>query len=214
VMDKSAIEIRNEKLAVKVVAALQSRQFEAYFCESGEQAVEKALSLVDKEMQIAWGGSATLDRIGLVSRLRSDGYKLIDRSLGKTREEQIEIQRRALLCDTFFMSANAISEDGQLVNVDGSANRVAALCYGPKSVIIIAGVNKIARSAEDAMVRARTKAAPINAQRFGGKTPCTLTGACGDCKSPDCICAQIVTTRFCKPAGRIKVIIVGEELGF
>ena len=208
------VEKRNRKLGEKVVKALESRHFEACWCATREEALQKALGWLDKQMQISYGGTVTMEEIGLLPYLRENGYNLLERSKGKTPEEQAEIMRRALLCDTFLMSANAISEDGQLVNVDGRANRVAALCFGPKQVIVVAGVNKIVRSAEDAVVRARTIAAPINAQRFDGDTPCTKQGVCGDCKSPDCICAQIVTTRLCKPAGRIKVILVGEPLGF
>ncbi len=207
-------ELRNRKLGESVVRALESRQFEARFCETKAQAVEAALGWLDREMQISYGGSASMEEVGLLSYLRENGYNLLERSAGKTPEEQTEIMRRALLCDTFLMSANAISEDGQLVNVDGRANRVAALCFGPRQVLVIAGINKIVRSADDALVRARTVAAPLNAQRFEGQTPCVKTGMCGDCKSPDCICAQIVTTRFCKPAKRIKVILVGEPLGY
>ena len=120
----------------------------------------------------------------------------------------------ALSADYFLTSANGVSEDGQLVNVDGNGNRVAAIVFGPKYVIVVAGMNKVVRTAEDAMVRARTVAAPLNQQRFLKNTPCTLTGVCGDCKSPECICNQLLTTRNCRPAGRIKVILVGEELGY
>ena len=212
-MEKSPVAIRNEKLAKKTVEALKSRQFGACYCATKQEALEKAMSLIGPEDVVAWGGSVSVDQIGLLERVKAE-RKVIDRSTGKNREEQVELMRRALLCDTFLMSANAVSCDGQLVNVDGNANRVAALCYGPRQVIVIAGVNKIMANLDDAMTRARTVAAPCNAQRFEGKSPCRETGMCADCKSPDCICAQIVTTRFCKPAGRIQVILVGEELGF
>ena len=123
--------------------------------------------------------------------------------------------KKALTCGTFLMSSNAISADGQLVNIDGTGNRVAALCFGPEQVIVGAGMNKVAGDLEGAMRRAREVAAPVNAQRFAGlKTPCSVTGLCADCTGPDSICCQIVTTRICRPAGRIKVVLVGEELGF
>ena len=120
---------------------------------------------------------------------------------------------QALSCGTFLMSSNAISKDGQLVNIDGIGNRVAALCFGPKQVIVVAGMNKVAGDLNSAMARARHIAAPANVQRFDVKTPCAVTGQCGNCTSPDCCCAQIVTTRFSKIPGRIKVVLVGEELG-
>ena len=116
--------------------------------------------------------------------------------------------------DVFITGANALSLDGQMVNIDGNGNRVAAIIYGPKSVIVIAGMNKVTETLDDAIRRARTVAAPANAQRFAGETPCRNTGVCGDCKSTDCICNQIVITRHCRPAGRIKFIIVGEDIGF
>jgi L-lactate utilization protein LutB len=122
--------------------------------------------------------------------------------------------RQALLCDTYLTSSNAISEDGQLVNIDGNGNRVSAMIFGPRQVIVIAGMNKVVKTAEDAMVRARTIAAPLNMQRFPqAETPCQETGACGNCVSAGCICNYLVITRACKPPGRIKVILVGEDLG-
>ena len=150
---------------------------------------------------------------GLKQRLAQEGYTLLDRDTANTPEEKQAIMRQALTCGTFLMSSNAISEDGQLVNIDGIGNRVAALCFGPKQVIVVAGMNKVAADLDGAVSRARHIAAPANAQRFDGKTPCTVNGQCGDCTSPDCICSQMVITRFCKPAGRIKVVLVGEELG-
>ncbi len=128
--------------------------------------------------------------------------------------EKQALMRQALTCGTFIMSSNAISADGQLVNLDGNANRVAALCFGPESVLVIAGMNKVMGDLDSAIARARQVAAPANAQRFDIKTPCAVTGSCGDCTSPDCICCQMVITRGCRPAGRIKVILVGQDLGF
>jgi L-lactate utilization protein LutB len=122
--------------------------------------------------------------------------------------------RRALLCDTYLCGTNAIAEDGRLVNIDGNGNRVAAMIFGPKQVIITAGMNKIAKTYEDALVRARTVAAPLNIRRFPDKkTPCGETGTCEDCLCPDTICAYFVTTRVCKPPGRIKIILIGKDLG-
>ena len=131
-----------------------------------------------------------------------------------TREEKQEVARKALTCDVFIGSTNAVSEDGVMVNIDGNANRVAASAFGPKSVVLIVGMNKVVKSEEDAMSRARNEAAPINAQRFGIDTPCVKNGTCSDCKSPQCICCQILITRFSREPKRTKVILVDENLGF
>ncbi|MDR1586373.1 MAG: lactate utilization protein [Treponema sp.] len=207
-------ENRNSKLGPKVVKALKDRQFEAWYFADPFEAVDLIVSLIPKIHVVSWGGTMTVTDLGIKDRLASGGYTLLDRDKAATPEERTEKMRQALLCDTFLMSANAISEDGQLVNIDGFGNRVAALCYGPKQVIVIAGINKIAKTLNDAMVRARTIAAPLNLQRFPeSKTPCNETGSCADCKSPDTVCSQIVTTRYCKPAGRIKVVLIGKNLG-
>ena len=138
---------------------------------------------------------------------------MINRDAAETPEERTELMRKALTCDVFLMSANAVSEDGQMVNIDGNGNRVAALCFGPKEVIVVAGMNKVAGNIEEAYARARKFAAPVNAQRFNLGTPCNRTGMCADCLSPDSICSQLVVTRRTS-GGRIKVILVGEDLGF
>jgi len=208
------ILLRNQKLGAQVVKALKNRFFDAMYVDDSAAAVNKIVSLIPKDHVVSWGGSSTLDETGIKQRLEQDGYKVIDRDKAPNREERVELMRQALLCDTFITGCNAISEDGQLVNIDGFGNRVAAMIFGPRQVIVIAGMNKIAKTLDDALVRARTIAAPLNTQRFpNNKTPCNETGSCADCKSPDSICSFIVTTRLCKPAGRIKVILVGENLG-
>ncbi|MCI8332579.1 MAG: lactate utilization protein [Clostridiales bacterium] len=197
-----------------VVKALQKRGFDAYYCANREQAIEKALALVPAQDLLAWGGSATLDESGIKAAFLKRGNPVIDRDQAKTPDEKAALTRQALLCDTFLMSANAISADGQLVNIDGTGNRVAALCYGPKNVLVVAGFNKIVPTLDSALLRARHTAAPLNSMRFpSDHRPCYQTGQCADCLHPDTICAQIVLTRVCKPAGRIKVIIVGEDFG-
>jgi len=208
-------QLRNSKLGPAVVKALKARHFEAEYFDDIPPAVEKVFSFIPKEHIISWGGSMTAKALGLYDEIAKRGYSVIDRDTGKTPEEKNELARKALLCDTYIMSANAISEDGQLVNIDGVANRVAALCHGPRQVIIVAGMNKVRKNADVALARAQTIAAPLNVQRFPDKkTPCNTNGACADCKSTDSICAQIVITRLCKPPGRIKVILIGQELGF
>ena len=156
----------------------------------------------------------SIKAIGLPEALHKGNYKVLDRDLCATPEEKAEMMHQALNCDYFLASCNAISEDGILVNIDGNANRVAAYAFGPKNVLLIVGMNKVVKTQEDAMSRARNEAAPVNAQRFGIDTPCSKAGSCFDCKSPQCICCQILTTRFSRVKGRFQIILVDENLGF
>lgn len=207
------IKTKYDKSGPKVVEALKKRHFEAYYVSSSKEALNKALELIPASDSIGWGGSMSVDSIGLKEELKKRGNKLIDRDSGKTPQEKDDLMRQVLLCDTFLMSSNAITENGELFNIDGKANRVAALCFGPKSVVVIAGMNKVVQDLTAAYKRVRGFSAPANSQRFDIKTPCKVTGECADCTSADCICNQLVTTRLCKPEGRIKVILVGEDLG-
>lgn len=204
---------RNRKLGESLVKALKARHFEACYCTDIEEAKQKLIEWIPQEDTVAWGGSQTLVEIGAQEMLRDRGQVLIDRDTAKTPEERNTLMRQALTADTFLMSSNAITEDGQLVNMDGNGNRAAALVYGPRQVIVVAGLNKIAKDLDAAIARVRGTAAPTNAQRFNINTPCKITGVCADCKSPDCICANMVITRLSKPAGKIKVILIGETLG-
>lgn len=209
-MDKTT-EIRNKLLGESVVKSLKSRHFDAYYANTVDEAVKLALSIIPKTDVVSWGGSMSIRDSGLTRALKEEGYTCLDRDTAAPGED---VARKALTCDTFIMSTNAMTEDGQLVNVDGTGNRVAALIFGPKSVVVFAGVNKICKTLPDAVSRARNIAAPINAQRFDIATPCKTNGMCADCKSPDSICSNIVITRLSKPANKVKVIIVGENLGF
>ena len=197
----------------KVADALNKRHFEAYYVSTKEDAVKKILEIIPSNHSVAWGGTMTMDQLGLKDRLSAAGYTLIDRDKGATPEEREKIMHEALNCGSFIMSSNAITEDGQLFNIDGKGNRVAALIYGPQNVIIIAGMNKVVQNMDAAYDRVRGYAAPANAQRFDIDTPCKKIGECADCLSSSTICAQFVTTRICKPAGRIKAVLIGEELG-
>ena len=197
----------------KVADALNKRHFEAYYVSTKEDAVKKILEIIPSNHSVAWGGTMTMDQLGLKDKLSAAGYTLIDRDKGATPEEREKIMHEALNCGSFIMSSNAITEDGQLFNIDGKGNRVAALIYGPQNVIIIAGMNKVVQDMDAAYDRVRGFAAPANAQRFDIDTPCKKIGECADCLSSSTICAQFVTTRICKPAGRIKVVLIGEELG-
>ncbi len=202
---------RNALLAQKVVKGLNSRNMTGYYAESRDEARKIALSLIGEGASVAMGGAMSAHEIGLVDALKAGNYRFIDR-------DAYEDKRAAMLAaydaDVFLSSANAITEDGVMVNIDGNANRVSAICQGPKKVVFIVGMNKVCPDLDSAMKRARNVAAPINAQRFGLNTPCSRTGACMDCKSPDTICCQFLITRFSRHEGRIHVVLVNDSLGF
>lgn len=207
-------QMRNEVLGKRVVQALESRNMEAYYVETKEEAVKKALELIQKGSTISMGGAASVKECGLYDAVSNGDYVFYDRDRVNTQEEKEAIALKAFSADWFLGSVNAMSENGVFINIDGNANRVAAYAYGPKNVLLIVGMNKIVKTEADAMSRARNEAAPINAQRFGIDTPCSKNGTCFDCKSPQCICCQILTTRFSRVKGRFKIILVDENLGF
>lgn len=196
-----------------LVKNLKSRHFDAWYCEDKASALAKALVLIPEGSTVGWGGALSAQQIGLMDAVNAGNYRAIDRDQCKTPEEKLQAAKESMFADVFLTGANALSLDGQMVNIDGTGNRVAAIIYGPGTVLVIAGMNKVMDTLDAAMTRARTVAAPMNKQRFPNQTPCELTGTCGDCKAEGCICNQIVITRHCRPAGRIKFIIVGEELG-
>ena len=202
---------RNELLAAKVIKGLESRNMTGYYAKNREEALKKALEIIPEGSSISMGGAMSAHEIGLVDVLKSDKYNFIDRA-------KYEDPREGLLAgygaDFFISSANAMTEDGIIVNIDGNANRVSAIAQGPKKVLFIVGMNKICDDIDGAMKRARNVAAPINAQRFGLSTPCSKTGSCFNCKSPDTICCQFLITRFSRHEGRIHVILVNDNLGF
>jgi len=202
------------KRAQQLIKNLQSRHFEAYYCETREQALEKALELIPIGASVGWGGALSAQQIGLQDAVRSGNYRAIDRDKCETPEEKQKACLEWMSADVFLTGANALSLDGQMVSIDGTGNRVAAIAYGPKTVLVIAGMNKVEDTLDAAIQRARTVAAPMNQQRFLLNNPCSVTATCADCKSETCICNQILITRNCRPAGRIKFILVGEELGF
>lgn len=203
-----------QKSGMKVCENLKKRFFDAYYVDTKEEALKKSLELISKQDSVSWGGTITMEQIGLKQALIDNNYILIDRDTAKSPEERVELMHKALSCGTYIMSANAITSDGQLFNIDGNGNRVAALCYGPKNILVIAGMNKVVKSVEDAYNRARNLAAPANKQRFENiQTPCETTGQCANCMREDSICNQFVLTRLSHPKNRIKVILVGEDLG-
>lgn len=203
-----------EKRAQTLMKHLHRRHFDAYYCVSKEEALSKALELIPQGSTVGWGGAASAQEIGLMDAVNAGPYHALDRDKAPTPEAREQIMRQCLAADVFLTGANALSLDGQMVNIDGNGNRVAAIAYGPASVIVVAGMNKVTDTLEAAVTRARTVAAPTNKQRFPAPAPCMSTGACGDCEGEGCICNQILITRNCRPAGRIKFILVGESLGF
>lgn len=207
-------DIRNEKLATSLIENLKRRHYEAYYCHDTEEMKRLVVQLIPEGSSITWGGSATIRDTGLTTLLKKGNYQVYDRDEATTPEEKNAIYVRAFTCDYYLASANAISEDGVIVNIDGNGNRVAAMTFGPKSVIVIAGINKVMPDLDSAVARARHIAAPVNAQRFNLRTPCLKTGLCADCQSPDRICNVFQVIARSKPAGRIKLILVGEDLGF
>ena len=203
---------RNELLAQKVIKGLASRNMTGYYAATKEEALQIALGLIDEGNSVTMGGAMSAHEIGLVDAVKEGPYNFIDR-------DAWEDKRAAMLAaydaDVFLASVNAMTDDGVLVNIDGNANRVSAIAQGPKKVIFIVGMNKVCGSDVDSAIkRARNVAAPTNAQRFGLSTPCTKTGACANCKSPDTICCQFLITRYSRHEGRIHVILVNDSLGF
>ena len=209
-MDKNMYR-RNELLAQTVIKGLESRNMTGYYAENREAALKLALELIGEGSSVTMGGCMSAVEIGLADAVKNGNYNFIDRNAFADR-------RAALLAaydaDVFITSANAMSSDGVIVNIDGNANRVSAIANGPKKVLFIVGMNKVCGDTDSAMKRAREVAAPTNAQRFGLDTPCSKKGTCFNCKSPDTICCQFLITRYSRHAGRIHVILVNDSLGF
>ncbi|MCI5857402.1 MAG: lactate utilization protein [Agathobacter sp.] len=202
--------MRNEKLAQVVIKGLQSRNMSGYYVASREDAVKQALELIGEGSTVTMGGCQSAHDIGLIKALEDGNYNYIDRAKLSPREGLMA----AYDSDVFLSSANAITSDGIMVNIDGNSNRVSCIAQGPRKVVFIVGMNKVCSDLDEAMKRARNVAAPANAQRFDVKTPCKETGKCFDCKSPDTICCQFLITRYSRHEGRIHVILVNDTLGF
>ena len=205
---------RNRLLATKVIKGLQSRNMSGSFAESKEEALKQALELIEEGSSIGWGGSFSIQEIGLKDAVLTGNYTVYNRDICTDPVSKRETELKIFGVDYFLCSTNAITEDGILINIDGNSNRVAAIAYGPLHVIMIVGMNKVTKNEEDGMARARNIAAPINTQRFPLTLPCRETGSCINCKSKDTICCQFLTTRFSRHPGRIHVILVNEDLGF
>lgn len=201
---------RNEVLAQTVIKGLESRNMSGYYAADKEAAVKQALELIPEGSSIAMGGCASAHEIGLIKVLEDGNYNYINREKLSPRESLLA----AYDANVFLSSANAITSDGVMVNIDGNSNRVSCIAQGPKKVVFIVGMNKVCSDLDAAMKRARNVAAPANAQRFEVKTPCKTTGKCFDCKSPDTICCQFLITRYSRHKDRIHVILVNDTLGF
>ena len=208
------IKKRNELLAQKVIKGLESRNMTGYYAATKEEALKIALEIIPKHATVTMGGAMSAREIGLVDAVKTDEYHFIERENAKTAEEKRAAMLEGYDADYFLCGANAITEDGVMVNIDGNSNRVSFICQGPKHVLCIVGMNKVCVDVDAAMKRARNVAAPINAQRFGLNTPCAKTGSCMNCKSPDTICCQFLITRYSRHTDRIHVILVNEDLGF
>lgn len=210
------IEQNYETLAESIIEKLSRRNMEGYYCKDREEANAKAKRFLTPDCSVSWGGSETLKEIGLIDDLKeaASEYEILDKSMISPELTKKEFFGKVFTSDFYFMSTNAITLDGELINIDGNGNRVACLCNGPEHVIIIAGMNKVVSDVKSGISRVRNIAAPPNAVRLGLNTPCAEFGKCADCLKDDCICCQTVVTRKSRQPGRIKVILVGETLGY
>ena len=207
-------ELRNERLAQTIIKNLKRRHIEGFYCPTGADAVNKVVELIEDGSSVTWGGTMTVRDLGIPEVLKRRGtLEVIDRDLATTAEEKQSMYLRAFSTDVYLSSANAISEDGVIVNIDGNGNRVAAITWGPKKVIFVIGLNKVAQTVEAALARARSTASPVNAARFDIKTPCQTDGVCHNCNSADSICNYVHFLRN-SPRGRHQVVLVGEDLGY
>ena len=197
-----------------IIKNLNQRNMEGYFFENSADCVKAILNMMEDGAVIGWGGSQSVTECGLMDAIHNGNYTLIDRMTAKTPDESRELYAKTVMADYYLMSTNAITMDGELINIDGNGNRVACLIHGPKHVSLVVGINKLVSNVEDGYRRVRDIASPANTRRLNKNTPCFHTGRCGDCLSPDCICNQVVITRRSGHAGRIKIFFVAEELGY
>lgn len=203
-----------ENLAQNVIKNLEKRNMEGYYFEDSKSCVDAIMNMIPEGSVVSWGGSMTMNESGMMDALKASELTLIDRATAKTPQESREIFAKTVMADYYFMSTNAITNDGVLINIDGNANRVACLTHGPAHVMILVGRNKFTASVEAGVERVRNVASPANALRLNRNLPCALTGSCHDCLSPDCFCNQIVVTRRSGHPGRIKVFLINEDLGY
>ena len=197
-----------------IIKNLEKRNMEGYYFDDSASCVKAIINLMEEGSVVSWGGSESVKECGLMDAIQGGKYTLIDRMTAKSPEEAREIFSKTVLADYYLMSTNAITMDGELINIDGNGNRLACLIHGPKHIIMVVGMNKLVSTVEEGYDRVRDIATPANTVRLNKNTPCAHTGRCGNCLSPDCICNQVVITRRSGHPGRIKVFFVAEELGF
>ncbi|MBE6906969.1 MAG: lactate utilization protein [Ruminococcaceae bacterium] len=211
------MELKKEyyaKIAQNMMSCLTKRQMEAYYCKDEKAACNQILSLITEGASIGWGGSQTLKQIGVMDALHAGNYHLLNRDAGTNSAERSNIYAQIESADVFLTGTNAITRDGILLNMDGRSDRVCFLCHGPQSVIIAAGMNKVVTDVDDGLKRIWNVAAPLNAMKNQRKTPCAITGTCAHCQANDCICSNLVITRRSPYKNRIKIVLIGTDLGF
>lgn len=212
---KKFIQWHNDTFGDKVVKALEKNNFQAYYVPDRAAATEKILSLIPAGNTVGVGGSWTLQELNIPDTLVQKGFEVFNHNKpGLTPQESMALRRKELTCDIFISGTNAVTLDGQLVNTDGSGNRVAAMCFGPKKVVVVVGVNKIVADLDAAIERIELFAAPINNKRLDKPNPCTMTGVCMDCQGPGRICNITTILHKKPPTLEFHVVIVGEDLGF
>ncbi len=213
-MDKNVVWVNEQKIE-RTIKALEKNNMNGYLVQNKEQLLEKIQEIVQEGSLVSCGGSMTLFETGVIDFLKNGKYKFLDRYEEKlTPQDLKEIFRKTFSADAYFTSTNAITENGELYNVDGTGNRVAAMLYGPDKVIVITGVNKIVKNVEEAINRNKEISAPANAKRIGTNTPCKTTGYCMDCYSPDRICCEYTLIKRQRIANRIHVIFINENFGY
>ena len=202
-----------KRMADHVIEGLKKRNMEGYYCATKEEAADLIMGMIEPGSKVTWGGSKSMGDLGLMERITNGDYQVISYPMHEKEIAGNPIYQNVVGADYFLMGTNAITVNGELINVDGASNRVGCLVHGPKHVIIIAGINKLVKTVEDGYNRIQTQICPIIADATNRKTPCGVAGFCADCHSPECMCCNIVVTRHSRYNGRIKVVIVGEHVG-
>lgn len=213
-MDQNVVWV-NEKKIERTIKALENNNMNGYLVNNKDELLDKIQELINDGDLIGCGGSMSLFEAGIIDFLRNGKYEFLDRyEKGLTAKDLKEMYRKTFSADAYFTSTNAITENGELYNVDGNGNRIAAMLYGPDKVIVIAGVNKIVKDINDAIRRNEEISAPANAKRIGTKTPCNTVGHCMDCSSPERICCEYAIIKKQRTANRIHVIFLNESFGY
>lgn len=213
-MDKNVLWVNEEKIQ-RTIKALEKNNMAGFFVKDKDELLDKIDELVNEGASVSVGGSMTLFECGVIDHLRSGRFDFKDRYVqGLSAEDIKKIYRQAFSCDAYILSANAITENGEIYDVDGTGNRVAAMIYGPDKVIVVVGVNKIVKNVDEAINRIKSCTAPANAKRLNRATPCTKTGYCMDCASPKRICNEYVLIKKQPIKDRINVIFLNETLGY